>query len=152
MPIGTLASNTAIKETTPLPLDDDFQMESFKTIMGYTGGTASEGPVYIGLSDGDYTVAEIAEYFNNSGPRGISDRVEQEVAGRAIIPLGMLHPGGASQPILWENAGFGVLRKVVGMWLSDVSSPTWFAYNDDDAALTNNAKVQGFVRYKGKWA
>ena len=148
--LGALATVTAIKESVPLPLDDDFILESVKGWMMSTGGTSGEGPIYIGLADGDYTTAEIAEYFTASGPRGMSDKIEAERAGRNIVVMGVKHP--SSTVILYDRSQQGAFWKKVRMTLSDVSTPTWFAFNDDDATLTTGVKVQGFIRYKGKWA
>ncbi len=149
--LGTLSNQIVIKESALLGLDDDFDMDSFKAWIDVRGHTVGEGPIYVGVCDNDYTTSEIQEYFTVSGPRSFSDKVELEKSQRSIVVVGMIDTGKTSGPLLTKTDSLGYVSQKFEMAVSDISGMAWFAFNDDDAALTTGTVISGFCRYKGAW-
>lgn len=149
LPLGTLASVTTIKETAPINLSEDFQMESMKLMVSIKDHGSGQGPLYLALADDILTNAQLAAYWTAGGPQGPSDIVDAEEAKRPIIPLGVFS--------MTTSQFWGFRGQINSVWqkfshlFEDVSGPAFHVFNNDDAALTGNARVDVFSRYKGRW-
>ncbi len=152
IPCSALAAQAATFETAAINLEDDFFMESMQIVAGYRGFTTGQGPVYFGINNGDYSVAEVAEYYTAGGPKGRTEMIEAEQVKRVVKLLGQTDMDKQHSKIQFSRGQDGLMYQKFEMTANDISGPQFHVFNDDDAALAAGTLiVAGFVRYKGEW-
>lgn len=150
--LGTLAANTTKKEVAPLNIKEDYESYSFKAFVTIKDKVANQGPIYFGLADDILTNAQIAAYYNQGGPLDPSDITGDEEVDRPIMCLGVFDGSETGHGMLYGGRGqMGAIWQRFGRTWSDESGMAFHVYNNDDAALTGNARVDAFVRWKGEW-
>ncbi len=146
--LSTLAAGVAIKLTTSAlgAITEDFRLIKLTDMwFSVTNFTAGQGPVIIGLADGELTVAEIAACLDVNGPVDRNDRAAHEASERPVWPLVAFMGDG-----IYGSEGGGVTlaggasphEKVIRWTFSNPEGADLFAFNMGSAALS-----AGTIRY-----
>ncbi len=136
--LSTLADNDLIAGTLTNNAVDSMRVTSIDGTWTYEGATASEGPVTVGVAHGDYTAAEIEEWYEAIGSMSRSDKIAAEQAKRFCRRVGSFAAIQTGAEIL--NDGKPIKTKL--NWLiSPGLNIQAFAHNDSGAALTTGAVV-----------
>ncbi len=131
--LGTLATKTAIVASFDEVVDDATRVSTIVATWAMEAMTAGDGPLEVGVAHGDYTLAEIEEYIENTGSWNESDKVQsREVARRLIRSVGIVS---ADEPRL--NDGKPVRTKLNWLLNEGQTLDLW-VYNYG-AALTTGA-------------
>ncbi len=86
--IGTAAENAAVASGMfPSNLTEALYLISADLTWVLKGATAGEGPMQIGLNHGDYTAAEVAEYYDSAWEDS-GDMIAQEQRKRLVREVG----------------------------------------------------------------
>ncbi len=143
--LATLANNTVVK--TPLiTIADDFWVQSGDLSFALQDATASEGPLYFGVSNGDLSVTEIKEGLN-ALPTSRSDIIEREKARRPIRRLGQFSVAGVEE--VWND---GRMKRVsIKMYLAEGIDIDMWVMNVSGATLTTGAIIQTTGVLYGEW-
>ncbi len=150
--IGTLAAQTALIIGTNLPTLERYRMIKAELIASITQVATGElGSVYIGLADGDYTVAEIEAAIEASGPLGPNDQIAEELSERFVMILGHTPSNAGNTPLAFVNeTGGGVMKETIRWTFARTKSWNWFVYNFGEAPTTGST-VQIRVKSFGVW-
>ncbi len=136
--LGTLADNDLIAGTLTNNAVDSLRAMSLDGTWTYEGATASEGPVTIGVAHGDYSAAEIEEWYEAIGSMNRSDKVAAEQAGRLARRIGTFAALQTGAEIL--NDGKPIKTRLNWLVSPGLNIQAW-AHNDSGAALTTGAVV-----------
>lgn len=147
--LGALADGAAIKQSTPIPITEDYRLVSSEYHMGFTGKNANEGPIYVGLADSELSVGEIAEALNQSGPVSRSDRLKKEKAERAVFLFGVIDPAEVSGLVHSFEGERGCIKRTTRWTFSETTSWCLFAYNGSGAALTTGCIIRFLAKHFG---
>ncbi len=136
LPLGTLASVTALVVTTAAPAVSDYRAKSIKATWQLANFTPGEGPITVGYAHGDYTVTEIKECLEaaNIDP---GDKVAQERANRLVRIVGTFDSIGEGATL---NDGKPISTKL-NWFISASEEINMFAYNESTALLTTGARL-----------
>ncbi len=136
--IGTLAAFAALKIGTAPATLERFRIIKSELIASITGITAGElNNLYLGLSDGDLTLAELEAAIENNGPLGPNDSVSEAVSMRPVWWFGVSHHNETLTEITFENENGGyILEKTIRWTFSRTKSWSWFVYNMGAAPMT----------------
>ncbi len=88
--LGTLADATVIASSTLAASDRSYRILSMKTLWGWRGATAGEGPVVVGYAHADYSVTEIKEALEAEGTMTTNDKIAAEQANRLVRKVGQM--------------------------------------------------------------
>lgn len=151
--LGTLSGGVAVKQSNPLAITEDFRLIKAEIFATLTGATFVEddGPILVGISSDELTVAEIAECLQADGPLGPDDRLAMERAERPVWPIFLFrndNQAGTDHFLL--NNGLPI-EKTLRWTFSNSSGFTWFAYNLGTGALTTGGVVRFHAKYYGVW-
>ncbi len=151
--LGALNANAAIKQANPLVLAEDFRMLKSEHFLTMESGTfvAGDGPIVVGVANGELSVTEIAECLNTDGPLNRNDRANQESAERAVFPfcqLDFIEKAVGGVEVL--NQGLPVVFKKPWTY-SNPEGWTLFAFNHGGSALTTGAILRNLSTYYGVW-
>lgn len=145
--LGTLATDTGlIQALLTSVLTHDYRCTSVVATYTMDGLTAGEGPVIVGLAHGNYSLAEIEEWIENSLGQvtGPNDLVEREVANRLIRQIGSFEGDG---PL---NDGKPIKTRL--NWLvADGHRLLFWTYNQG-SQLTTGAQVRVTGQTNGFWS
>ncbi len=134
LPLGALATVTAITIATTGNADGAYRCVSIKGTWIMKELTTDEGPVIVGFAHSDYTVAEIKEAIEASASISVGNKVEQERANRLVRQVGIFMENGAL------NDGEPISTKL--NWLIPIGKEVnVFAYNDDTVILATGSRV-----------
>ncbi len=136
--LSTLADNDLIAGTLTNNAIDSMRITSLEGTWTYEGATASEGPVTTGVAHGDYTAAEIEEWYEAIGAMNRSDKVAAEQANRLCRRIGTFAALQTGAEIL--NDGKPIKTKLNWIISPGLNIQAW-AHNDSGAALTTGAVV-----------
>ncbi len=143
--LSTLASATVLKGAIITPTRDLFII-SVDAVYGKKGGTPGEGPLEVGYSHGDYTVAEIKENLvvDMSDP---GDKIAYE-QGRRLVRV-----AGAYQQITEDEVidNGRTFRKRIGFQVNEDKSFDLWARNNTSAALTTGTTYLVTGTIYGRW-
>ncbi len=145
--LGALGLETAITQALTV-LADDFWVQSADLAWTIRLLTSLEGPVALGLANGDLSVAEIKEAINAS-PVSRSDIIAREQARRPIREVGQVSAD-SDGGVLQLNDGQPV-RTSVKMYLAEGTELNAFAFNQTGVALTTGAIVRIWGTLYGTW-
>ncbi len=135
--LSTLASQTAIATALTGAATDTYRVLSMNNSWSVDGLTAGEGPLTVGYSYSDYTVAEIKEFLDSQSAINVGSKIEQEQSKRLIRVVGVFS-GEANQSL---NFGRPIRTKL--NWKVAIGDTIqMFVFNEDaSAALTTGANV-----------
>ncbi len=148
--LGTLASNTVVKQDAPLVLGEDFRMIKSEIFAALEGATAAagDGPIVVGLANDELTVAEIAEAIQVDGPLDRNDRVAEEQAMRAVFPLFQLEFAEQTAKNSWRYLPF---ENTIRWTFSNPEGWTLWAVNMGSSALATGGVIQLLNKFYGVW-
>ncbi len=150
--LGTLGSNTVVKQDAPLGITEDFRMIKMELVAILKAATANEGPITLYLADDELAVAEIAQAIDGAGPIDRNDRVAMEQATRPVFLLGTF-AGDASidGKLKGADGQDGVVNKTVRWTFSNPEGWAICAHNRSGTTLTTGGIVKLSVKYFGVW-
>ncbi len=141
----TLGNNTAITSSITA-LSDDFWVQSADLTWTLTFATPGEGPLMVGLNNGDLTATEIKEALE-ALPSSRSDIVNRERARRPVRKVGQFTSLLGSEVL---NDGQKV-RTTIKMYLAEGVELEAFVFNASGAALTTGTFVDLYGNLYGEW-
>lgn len=132
----TLATDTALAATMVGTAVSSYRCASVSGTWTLSALTAGEGPITVGISHGDYSVAEIKECIEAGSSIDPGDKTQQERANRLIRIVGTMTGANASL-----NDGRPVKTKL--NWFIPVGQHiNMFAFNESVSTLTTGANVK----------
>ncbi len=144
--LGTLADATVLAQSLIGTLTEDMFAISADLLWTIRDLTPGEGPVYVGVAHGDYSVSEIKESLEVT-LTGPGSKIEQERARRMIRTSGVF-PGLTSE----ESLNLGVpLRTRMKFTVQSAKALNGWIWNSSGAALTTGAIVEIAGKVYGKW-
>ncbi len=146
--LSTLANNTVLAQALTI-LSDDFWVISGDLNWLMIGMTPGEDPLYVGIANGDLSVAEIKEAINAS-PVSRSDIVEREQARRPVRKVGAFTQQDAATVAQRLNDGKPIRTKI-RMYLAEGTELNMWAHNKSGATLTTGAKLHCYGTLYGVW-
>jgi len=148
--LGALGSQVVIKESTPVPITDDFRMLKNMAFIRLAGATSVEGdgPIVVGICNNDLSVTAIKEALEAAGPLSRNDRDKDEAASRVVFPIVMLE---FSPQIEADQAVFDPTEFTKAWTYSKGIGWSWFAYNLGAGALTTGATIRILNTSFGVW-
>ncbi len=136
--LGTLANATVAANSLEATTSSDFYLISMD-LYGYIRNlTAGEGPIYVGICHGAYTVTQIKEWVEAGDAFGRDNPVVSvEQNGRFIRELGVFN-GLAAEEVLFD----GKPRRIkCGFVIPDSIAIEIWAYNRGSGTMTTGALV-----------
>ncbi len=149
--LGALTAATAIKQTTPPQIVEDFRMIKMELSALLTGHTTGEGPIHVYLANDELSVTEIAEVIDAEGPLNRNDRVAQERAERAVFLVGSFGVAGVTEEIHGHDSQEGIVTKTIRWTFSNPEGWSLVVFNDSGATLTTGSVIRLVVKYFGVW-
>ncbi len=143
--LATLASETALTQALTA-LADDFWIQSMDLNWAIRTATAGEGPIAVGIANGDLSVSEIKEALNAS-PVSRSDIVNREHARRPVRRVAQFEVLAANESL---NDGKPI-RTVGKMYLAEGTELNAYAFNQSGASLTTGAVIRIWGTIYGVW-
>ncbi len=147
IPLGTLASNTAILTALPSVTEKPL-LSSIKTTWGLAGVTPADnvGPVIVGYSHSDYTLSEVEAWIERgAGSWSQGDKIAQEISNRLIRKVGQFAIPAAVGESTTLNDGKPIKTKLRWMLITGQTINIW-TYNAGSVAFSTtdpNVQVQG---------
>ncbi len=147
MPLGTLASKTAIIQGVPDTVTESMLCSSVIarcSLSDFTGAVNS-GPILVGIAHSDYSGSEIEEWIEDNTGWSIGDLVAQEVSNRKIRRLGIFPLDTSASEASVLNDGKPIKIKTNWLLATGQTIDFW-AYNLGTAALATtdpNFNAQG---------
>ncbi len=148
--LGALANATAVKQSSPLAILDDFRCLKSVYSMGYTGHTGGEIPVDVYMCNDDLSVAFIAAAIAAQGPLQSSDRQLQELAERAVFLVGTMQQGAVGHIVGRDNQ-HGVIEHIRPWSYNKGVGWTLAAHNNTGGTLTTGTVVRFTAKHYGVW-
>ncbi len=136
--LGTLADNDMISGTLTNNAIDSLRAMSLHGTWTLEGATASEGPITVGVAHGDYSAAEMEEWYEAIGSMNRSDKIAAEQAQRLcrrVVTFGALQTGAEV-----TNDGKPIKTRLNWLISPGLNIAAW-AHNDSGGALTTGAVV-----------
>ncbi len=135
----TLAADTGIISTITAAIQN-FKATSMRASWGLAGLSAGDGPLLIGIADGELSLAEIEEYLEAA----VTNARESPQAENALRPVQVLDTIGFRKESLWvvERILLPTFRENVGF--------TLFVYNTG-VNMTTGAAIEIRGRLFGRW-
>ncbi len=139
--LGTLAAGTGLFIGTKFVTLERFRMlkaEIYATITGLTSGELT-GFIF-GLADGQYSLAQVEEAIEESGPLGPNDEISADKADRPVWFTGAIDRETGTEAI-FENENGGHMMIIKPRWIfARTKSWNYFVY-DLGAAITTGSTV-----------
>lgn len=155
VPLSTLASLTALTLSSTLDgLTTTFLLKRVRYMLQLEGVTADEGPLVIGLANGDASAGEIGSAMvvtNTVGPSDVTQQLTQDQAWIVLqdsLESLRMHDGvgvRGDTSFQWHSVGKN------GIPMKEGSGIKLFIFNADASALTTGVLVKGLVQYQGVW-
>lgn len=145
--LGTL-TDTSVISATLLALAQEVHLISADLIWTIRGATAGEGPILVGLANGDLSTTEIGEAIDAS-PTSQSAIVELEQASRPVRKVGhiaILTGTGDNQ----LNDGVAIRTKIQFPIANDTNLD-FFARNESGGTLTTGQVLEIVGTVYGRW-
>lgn len=147
----TLASETAFLGALT-QLEDDFWVQACDLSWSYQNADFGEGPIAVGLANGDLTATEVKEAINAS-PVSRSDIVARERSRRPIRKVGQISTNTSQATDVTDNVlnDGNPVRTTVKMYLAEGTELNCYAFNLSGAALSTGAILRVFGNLYGRW-
>ncbi len=143
--IGTLADQTATTGNLTA-ITDDFWCQSADLSWSMDDHTAGEGPLMIGVNNGDLTGAEITEALD-AAPVSRSDIINRERARRPVRRMGVFS-GLSTNEALFDGK---LQRYPLKIYLAESIELEMFVFNNSGAALTTGTVINVYGTIYGEW-
>ncbi len=143
----TTASNTLVGGALTNVSDNEYRAISLKMTWALSDFTAGEGPITVGVAHGDYTDAEIEEWFESTQSMTRADKIEQEQGSRLCRQVGTF-PGILGNEVL--NDGKPITTRMNWAIPSGIALKMW-AFNSGPGTLTTSAEVNATGQLFGRW-
>ncbi len=144
--LSTLAAGVAIAADLTTLGVAKFTVISADLMWTIKGLTAGEGPITVGIANGDLTVSNIGETLD-ANPTNKSDIIARERARRPVRRAGVFH-GLSSEEVLNDGKP---IRTKLRTTLDTGVELTMFARNQTGSTLTTGASVFCFGKLYGFW-
>ncbi len=133
--------STRLQGTIPAQVDWQFS---------FTGKTAAEGPILVGLAAGLDT-GDLTAWFT-SDPQRIKDPEEAEESQRPVLPLAVI-PAAATASAALALSGDLAIRNArwPGWHIRESVSMVAFLLNMDTEAITSGLVVSLYTNIRGDW-
>ncbi len=141
-----LASNDLSLTAFPSALDQECWAVSMDVVATLHSLTANEGPIIIGVAHGDYSAAEIEEWFEAGASWVKGDKVSNEHAARKCRMIGTFAQASSVAGTEYTMNNGNPKRVKLGFLIEDGQTLSLWAYNEGTATLTTGA----IVEIKGK--
>lgn len=143
--LGTLASGSAI--TGGLTgLADNFWFQSGDLSWSLDNHTAGQGPILVGLANGDLSAAEIVESIN-AVPAARSDIINRELARRPVRRVGAFDAVNSGEKLFDGRTE----RQTIKMFCSVGVELNAYAFNASGSTLTTGSQLRIFGVLYGSW-
>ncbi len=147
LPLLTLADNTVVKQDVQsVDFDNEIWLSSSDIQISLRGATPGEGPIMVGFAHGDYTVAEINEWYTSTNFLS-ADMVEQEQGRRKCRDIGTLAVIASSESL---NDGKAI-RVKIGIKIQSGQNLSFWARNSSGASLTTGSVIEFNGKLYGTW-
>ena len=143
----TLADVTVLVQDSQIALQQDYQHISADYEVSLRGHTAGEGPITIGVSSTELTVAEIKEAIV-AAPQSQTDFPAVEHAKRPVRIVGSF-PGLSTDEVLNDGRAFRV--RFHQQIPAGKNLPNLFAFNRSGGPLTTGAIILATAKHYGLW-
>ncbi len=150
--IGTLGAGVALIVGTKLATLERFRIIKAELIASVFGATAGDqNAMFVGLADGDLTVAEIEAAIEANGPLGPNDRITMAIAERPAWWFGVTEQEPNADPRAFKGRnGSPVMEETIRWTFARTKSWNWFVYNMGEAPTTG-ATVRIRSKLFGVW-
>ncbi len=135
--LDTLATQTMLLSGSLGSADVSTWISKIRACWNIVGQTDADGPIIVGVCHGDYTVAEVEEWYEASAAWQVNDKIAQEQASRKCRIVGTLLSSDGEFSL---NDGKPVTTKL-GWRMNDGEDLKFWAYNDGAALLTTGSTV-----------
>jgi len=133
--VGALASKTVEAVAAFVASDSEYLLMNFELTWSWDSFTANDGPLTVGVADGDYSDSEIEQAIEAVNGIVLGDRIAQEQANRLVRVIGTVSE---LRPTL--NEGMPVKTKL--NWKIPIGSqPKVFVYNQSGTILTTGSAM-----------
>ncbi len=134
--LGTLAARTGIIKQFDDVVNERTLVSSLQATWAMTDFTSAtgDGPIYLGVAHGDYTLAEIEEFIETTNSWDEGNLISQEIAKRKIRIAGIIQSSDAPADVQVLNDGKPVKLKLNWILLQSQTLQA-FAYNSGSSAL-----------------
>ncbi len=131
--LGALGARVATSGAAMNASADTYRLIGFKGTVSIEDLTGAEGPVVIGMADGDYTSTEIEECLEAVNSINLGDKIAREQANRLVRQFDTLDLTRSHTDEIWVKLN----------WLVSIGDqPKIYGYNaDPDDPLTTGATV-----------
>ncbi len=146
--LGTLANADLIAGELVPVADEEYRALSLKLVWAIKGATVGEGPIVVGVADGDYTAAEIEEWLEATTAMTRGDRIAREQADRRCRRVGVFGNEGVAETL---NDGKAITTRLNWHVVEGKTIQVW-AYNQSGAALTTGANIMQNGAVRLRWA
>lgn len=147
--LSTLADNAVIKGTMQAVFTRRFRVVYVKGYWSLRGGTATEGPISIGMAHSDYSVAEIVE-ATDAAVISSSEKIAGERAKRLVRKVGSF-PGLATNEELRGNKGGEAVYTKLNWAIEEDFSLDFWAQNRSGGGLTGGQVLEFDGNIVGRW-
>ncbi len=149
--LGTIDTQTSILLGTNLALLERFRIIKLEVWAAVTGLTSGEGTgLYLGIADGDLSVAEVDAALEANGPLGPNDTVLEELSSRWTMVLGATDHETGSELVFENEMGGHVIEKTIRWTFSRTKSWNYWIHNLGNQ-LTTGANVILRSKAFGVW-
>ena len=135
--LSILADQDLIQQALTTASTNSIRFLSFRGTWSLKGGTAGEGPIHVGISHGDYTAAEVEEWFEQTAAIDRDNKIAVEQSNRLVRHVGTFSGQSAAEVL---NDGRPILTRLNWAVVEGRTLNFW-AYNDFGTALTGGASV-----------
>ncbi len=149
--LASLGTKTGILESVQAAVTRGGKLISTNIFGGIAGLVEGEGPFLFGVMNADYTLAELEEYLELSGPLTPNDKigVERASRGQFIRRIGVIGPGIAQAKVSLPNysmrgLAFAETGESTGGW-------EWWFYNLGPAASAGSQIAHLFADHYVHW-
>ncbi len=156
--LGTLANASAVKQTSPLAITDDFRIIKSEYAAALTVlGAVDDLPIHLYLVNDDLSVADIASAIVAQGPLNRSDRDRDEAAMRFVKYIGSFMARdsapvvGGDYPLLGPQGQQGQVSETIRWTFSKGTGWSLAAFNNSGGALVTGAVVRFVATHYGVW-
>ncbi len=152
--LTTLGARSALLiESTLQDLTATFLLKRVRYWLKISGVTADEGPLLVGVANGDAALSEINTSMivtNTSGPLDRTAMLTQDDAWTVVRDsIRMMINRHSDTEKYLEGEWISMPKK--GIPMPEGAGIQAFVFNAQDAALTTGSVIEGLIEYQGVW-
>ncbi len=147
--LGALGAGLVLKTATKVDAsrENGIRIQKLMCAMTFSGKTAAEGPIVVGLASTDLSTTEIKECID-ADPQKPDDTPASEQVMRQVMPIwviGKTETASQNSPYRYEEIPYPWKEVAEGDGLA------WFAMNEDGSALTTGTEIEIQGVLIGEW-